>query len=114
MKSDLPINDLSHLSKEEFLTLCPQGEHAPGAEPLSIAAQAVMTAATNGNFNVVNDPVYKQCIAAALHAAADQVVPITDDPEWFSRNCCERSVEIARNCVLAELLAIAAELEGQP
>jgi hypothetical protein len=32
-----------------------------------------MIAATNGNFNVVNDPVYRQCIAAALRAAADQI-----------------------------------------
>jgi hypothetical protein len=23
-------NDLSHLSEEEFNSLCPQGEHAPG------------------------------------------------------------------------------------
>ena len=38
-------------------------------------AQAIMVAATNGNFNLVNDPVYKQCIAAALRAAADQVLP---------------------------------------
>ncbi len=43
--------------------------------PLSPAAQAVMNAATNGNTNVVNDPVYKQCIAAALRAAADQAAP---------------------------------------
>ena len=41
-------NDLSHLSEEEFNALCPQGEHAPGPEPLS---------------------------PAALRAAADQVVP---------------------------------------
>ena len=40
-------------------------------QPLSPAAQAIMVAATNGNFNVVNDPVYKQCIAAALRAAAN-------------------------------------------
>jgi hypothetical protein len=26
-------NDLSHLSEEEFNSLCPQGEHAPGPEP---------------------------------------------------------------------------------
>ena len=31
--TDLTPNDLSHLSDEEFLALCPQGEHAPGAEP---------------------------------------------------------------------------------
>lgn len=42
---------------------------------LSPTAQAVMIAATNGNTNAVNDPVYRQCIAAALRAAADQVVP---------------------------------------
>jgi hypothetical protein len=40
-------------------------------EPMPPVAQAVMTAATNGNFNVVNDPVYKQCIAAALKTAID-------------------------------------------
>lgn len=40
-----------------------------GVEALSPAAQAVMIAATNGNTNVVNDPVYRQCIAAALRAA---------------------------------------------
>ena len=39
---DAPLPaDLSQLSEEEFLALCPQGEHAPGAEPLSPAAQAV-------------------------------------------------------------------------
>ena len=32
---DLTPNDLSHLSDEEFNALCPQGEHAPGPEPLS-------------------------------------------------------------------------------
>jgi hypothetical protein len=29
--TDLIPNDLSHLSDEEFLALCPQGEHAPGS-----------------------------------------------------------------------------------
>jgi hypothetical protein len=37
---------------------------------LSPAALAVMTAGTMGNPNVINDPVYRQCIAAALRAAA--------------------------------------------
>ncbi len=36
--TDLTPNDLSHLSDAEFHALCPQGEHAPGAEPLSPAA----------------------------------------------------------------------------
>jgi hypothetical protein len=69
-------------------------------EPLSPAAQAIMIAATNGNINVVNDPVYKQCIAAALQAAADQVVP-------------ETHAGFARHSIRLCLLAIAAELEAQ-
>ena len=43
--ADLTPNDLSHLSDEAFWALCPQGEHAPGPEPLSPAAQAVSNAA---------------------------------------------------------------------
>jgi hypothetical protein len=81
----------------------------PGATKmvLSPAAQAIMVAATNGNFNVVNDPVYKQCIAAALKAAADQVAPSdADEP----RNSLPMAIECQR--IRAELLAIAAELEG--
>lgn len=40
---------------------------------LSPAAQSVMIAGTMGNQNLVNDPVYRQCIAAALRAAADHL-----------------------------------------
>ena len=50
-------------------------------QPLSHAAQAIMVAATNGNFNVVNDPVYKQCIAAALRAAANDLDAIANELE---------------------------------
>ena len=42
--TDLTPNDLSHLSDEEFIALCPQGYHAPGPEPLSPVAQAVLDA----------------------------------------------------------------------
>jgi hypothetical protein len=85
---------------------------------LSPAAQAVLDAAfpayDDEHLYVATGEQHAGMIAAAaLRAAADQVLPITDDPEFFSGNCCERSVEIARNCVLAELLAIAAELETQ-
>ena len=73
---------------------------------LSPAAQAVMIAATNGNFNVVNDPVYKQCIAAALRAAADQVVP---KDGWVGLH--PEAVETYKE-IRHELLAIAAELRG--
>jgi hypothetical protein len=64
---------------------------------LSPAAQAVMVAATNGNLNVVNDPVYRQCIAAALRAANAQIPPLRYAADYIEH-----------------LLAIAAELEGQP
>ena len=74
---------------------------------LSPAAQAVMTAGTMGNPNVINDPVYRQCIAAALRAAADQVAP---DDAVEPRNYLPVALECQR--IRAELLAIAAELEG--
>jgi hypothetical protein len=83
---------------------------------LSPAAQAVMIAATNSNFNVVNDPVYKQCIAAALRAIADQVTPPSGLP---TKSTKERTLYIegykdARLKIREELFAIAAELEAQP
>ena len=76
---------------------------------LSPAANAVMIAAANGNINVVNDPVYKQCIAAALRAAARQLaqIPIVIG-EPLRGN-------IAKNAALirvADLLAIVNELEN--
>jgi hypothetical protein len=50
-----------------------------------------MTAGTMGNSNVMNDPVYRQCIAAAIRAAAPQMEFVQDH---------------------LKLLAIATELEG--
>jgi hypothetical protein len=93
-------NDLSHLSDAEFNSLCPQGEHAPGPEPLSPAAQAVLDAATEGfwrsSFNSESNGA-----AAALRAAANHLsflLPFED-----------------LACVdVADLLAIANELEGIP
>jgi hypothetical protein len=73
---------------------------------LSPAAQAVMIAATNGNFNVVDDPVYKQCIAAALRAAADQVVPLHIGSSTSTRGQTRLGIR-------HKLLAIAAELEAK-
>ena len=78
---------------------------------LSPAAKAVMIAATNGNTNVVNDPVYRQCIAAALRAAANQVVSSVPPP-------CEDFDEYAQGFLAAhtryhaKLLAIVTELEN--
>ena len=73
---------------------------------LSLAAQAVLDA--YGDF----EPANVDAMAAALRAAADQVVPLIDDPEFFCGNCCERVVKQEREETRAALLAIAAELEG--
>jgi hypothetical protein len=91
-KMVFPPNDLSHLSDEEFNALAPQGYHATGpAEPLSPAAQAVVDA-YNSRWD--ND------LAAALRAAADQVVPTTVDPRLST--------------VRSDLMRIARELEASP
>ena len=66
---------------------------------LSPAALAVMTAGTMGNPNVINDPVYRQCIAAALRAAVAHTQQHHGHDVW--------------ECDADELLAIAAELEAQ-
>ena len=76
--ADLTPNDLSHLSDEAFWALCPQGEHAPGPEPLSPAARAVLDAATPALNNLdacgFNHQRYdRKALAAALRAAADAV-----------------------------------------
>ena len=64
---------------------------------LSPAAQAVMAAATR-NTHLQTDPVYRECIAAALRALADQVAPL--------------DTNLRQNKIRASILAIAAELEG--
>jgi len=70
---------------------------------LSPAARAVLDAAMQYE---INPECYSRKIAAAaLQSAADQVVPETD---FYPGTCCERELKAVR----AELLAIAAELEG--
>jgi hypothetical protein len=55
-----------------------------------------------------------QChpLAAALRAAADQVVPVELHPQIYE-DCCQYSDVQTRAGIRAALLAIAAELEGQ-
>ncbi len=109
--TDLTPNDLSQLSDEEFNALCPQGHHAPGpAQPLSPAAQAVLAACGCPDPDSPFRLVARGFAAAALRAAADQVVPEetwlgTEEPcyAYYRQRCNTR-----RN-----LLAIAAELEGR-
>jgi hypothetical protein len=91
-------NDLSHLSDAEFNALCPQGEHAPGPEPLSPAAQAVWNA-----FNDVFERVgvfedYGDALAAALRAVVVQVAPVSTNARQMK--------------IRDELLAVANELKG--
>ena len=82
-------NDLSHLSDAEFNSLCPQGEHAPGPEPLSPAAQAVLDAATEGfwrsSFNSESNGA-----AAALRATAGYMFP-----NDTAQQCHDRILAIA-------------------
>jgi hypothetical protein len=72
---------------------------------LSPAAQAVLDAYRSSHLSINN-------LAAALQAAANQVAPETphsepDDPEML------KGIWDERRTIRAELLAIAAELEGQ-
>jgi hypothetical protein len=78
---------------------------------LSPAAQAVLDASSDAP---VGDGwnADRLAIAAALRAAADQVVPeqeLDDVPGRFVNGCCHSQRQSTR----AELLAIAAELEAQ-
>ena len=73
---------------------------------LSPAAQAVLD-----GFRAVPSLMDGPSIAGAIRAAADQVVPETEEP----RNQLEYELGVwdARDDVRAGLLAIAAELEGK-
>ena len=81
-------------------------------QQLSPAAKAVLTAVTLKRYDVPPEglPAFAEemapLIAAALRAAADQVVP---EDELYARSCCEFTGESAR----AALLAIADELKAQ-
>jgi hypothetical protein len=91
MTNHIP-NDLSHLSDAEFNSLCPQGEHAPGPEPLSPAAQAVFHA-FNSKFDWIEDGVpgpQFNAIAAALRAAAGYMFP-----NDTAQQCHDRILAIA-------------------
>ena len=82
---------------------------------LSPAAQAVLTAATQKLYCLDPEDVpmsaseYGSAIAAALRAAADQIVPETTTP-WNSTLALIMSTPEVR----AKFLAIADELEARP
>ena len=75
-------------------------------EPLSPAAQAVLDAYLRAPCS------NRLSVAAALKAAADQVVPLRRKPLYA--DSAEESAWSAQQDTREELLAIAAELEVQP
>jgi hypothetical protein len=77
--------------------------------PLSTAAQAVLDAASDVYWDWTDmEPAASNVIAAAaLRAAADQVVPLTKTP-WGTTLIPVLTAQESRD----RLLAIAAELEG--
>ena len=88
--------------------------------PLSPAAQAVLDAA-NGFSSYSPDDVLNESrwiVAAALRAAADQVVPLEPEDEELEVSIPDDFAEWAqysqRQHTRSQLLAIAAELEAQP
>jgi hypothetical protein len=79
-------------------------------DKLSPAARAVHSAfhkAANGQAWT------NTAIAAALRAAADQVVPVELHPQVYE-DCCQYSDVQTRAGVRAQFLAIAAELDPPP
>jgi hypothetical protein len=104
--TDHKPNDLSHLSDAKFHSLCPQGEHAPGPEPLSPAAQAVLDAACNAldQRGYISDQV-----TATLRAVADQLVP---HPGRYPMNEYMEGIRDCKQDFYAALRGIADELEG--
>ena len=97
--------------------LSPQGEHAPPPEPLSPDAMAVLDAFLNGYIcNSADNPVAFQAdrngLAAALRAAADQVVPDEGHTLPIHVSSAEWLRFDERKKIRAAILAIATELEG--
>lgn len=116
--TDLTPNDLSHLSDEECNALCPQGEHAPGAEPLSPQAQAVLDAFENASDGEYVEGVWvvneRTMLAAALRAAADHVIPELQEPDWGACDYMHCDIELYTDHQRKRFafLAIADELES--
>ena len=104
---------MDNLTNEEHEALLLMSEHAI-APPLSPAAKSVLDTFT-GNDTIHGLHHLIPRLAAALRAAADQVVPLREAPrirhdakrptiEWHSWNACQQS--------RSRLLAIADELEA--
>ena len=82
----------------------------PCLESMSVACTDILDAYMTG-YGWLDSPTKKDCrgLAAALRAAADQVVPPEQETPWGSVIQAHEAQLRARN----HLLAIAAELEAQ-
>ena len=80
---------------------------------LSPAAQQVFWAFNKAASGKPDDYHYLPAIAAALRAAADQVVPHLEEPDWGACDNVHFDIELYRSHhrKRSKLLAIAAELE---
>ena len=104
--TDLTPNDLS-----------PQGEEAPGPEPLSPAAQAVLDAFSNASDGKYIEGVWvvneRTMLSAAIRALADQIAPTEQNYEEAPHKLATvflNGVAYAAN----EMRLVATELEAQP
>ena len=88
----------------------------PCLESMSAPALAILDAYMTG-YGWLDSPTKKDCrgVAAALRAAADQVVPLhlLDEPGFSPATCCERVLKEERAEIREYLLDIATELEAQ-
>ena len=90
--------------------LSPYGEHAPGPEPLSPAAEAIFFAADG-----MQPRQYRgRALGAAIRALADQVVPDADEPDWgaCTEMRCDIELFMDHQHKRKVILAIATELEN--
>ena len=113
MTNPLEPNDLSHLSDEEFMALCPQGFHGTGDfEPRSLAAKAILDAYFTHADLLNREVSHEEMLAAAIRALADQVVP--KQPAIPEGDLTEQTYRWdERFGIRADILAIATELEGK-
>ena len=78
-------------------------------EQLSAISKNVMVSATGGNHNLVNDPVYKQCVAAAFNTAVNHGKMGPEEWEGSSPD----DYENGWNAALDYIMKIATELEAR-
>jgi len=108
MTNPLEPNDLSHLSDEEFMALCPQGFHGTGDfAPLSPAAKVILDAYFTHADLLNREVSHEEMLAAAIRELANQAAPRNHvkDIAYIHQNYVDGWIE-----ALNVILAIATEL----